>query len=506
MNRLNKFISGFCFCVAVSLLVSICEASSLSVTSSATSLTVGSSATIRITGNDAIGKVSISSSNPSVIAISSSSEWVEGSVSIKATAVAAGTATISVSGTDMANSNGDSVAPSGSVKITAKTVVAAAVDTRSSNANLTSLNIENFEISPAFSKEVTSYTASVSNEITQVKVSAIPEDTKSTTVVSGNMDLVVGQNNLTITVTAENGTKKVYNVVIDRKKSPEDINALLKSLTINNATLKNTFDINTFEYLCDNITSDINALDILAETQIEGATYQIEGNENLKSGINHVKIIVKSRDGSETKEYIITVFKSDEALSLKEDINTDSNSNIKTILKENWLTIVLSSVIVFEFIVIIYLYKKKNKSGNNLNDKNNEVKAVDIPLDEENKENSDLEYTPIIDSEKVNEGEDNTESTLDDEDEIKDSEDTDEYFDDGDGLDIDYTFDSLKALESLKRDNEVLNFNSSAEDVKVEDEKKSENDTEIEEDKKEEPEVKEEKSIFKRRSGFDRKR
>ena len=66
-------------------------------------------------------------------------------------------------------------------------------------------------LSPAFSSNVTTYTTSVGSDCDRLTVSAAPNDSKATVKVSGTrMD--PGLNTTTITVTAENGSKKVYTI------------------------------------------------------------------------------------------------------------------------------------------------------------------------------------------------------------------------------------------------------------------------------------------------------
>ena len=52
----------------------------------------------------------------------------------------------------------------------------------------------------------------------------------------------------------------------------------------------------------------VSQLDISAETEVDGATYEIVGNSDLKEGDNQVKIIVTAKDGETKREYEINVF------------------------------------------------------------------------------------------------------------------------------------------------------------------------------------------------------
>ncbi len=89
----------------------------------------------------------------------------------------------------------------------------------SSNANLSSLKVSAGSLSPAFSPSTTSYTVNVGENVTVCTVSATPQDSGATVSVSGSKNLSVGKNVRTVTVTAENGTKKSYTITIYRSSS-----------------------------------------------------------------------------------------------------------------------------------------------------------------------------------------------------------------------------------------------------------------------------------------------
>lgn len=74
------------------------------------------------------------------------------------------------------------------------------------------------ELNPAFSPEIQTYYGTVPYEGTMVIISAIAEDSLADVKVEGGRNLVVGDNEVLITVTAENGSKKVYTVNIYREE------------------------------------------------------------------------------------------------------------------------------------------------------------------------------------------------------------------------------------------------------------------------------------------------
>lgn len=96
------------------------------------------------------------------------------------------------------------------------TVTINAPYTASGNNNLSALSISPGTLSPGFSAGTTSYSASVSNSTTSVAVSAKAADGKAKVAVWGNTGLSVGNNTITVQVTAENGSKKTYTITVNR--------------------------------------------------------------------------------------------------------------------------------------------------------------------------------------------------------------------------------------------------------------------------------------------------
>lgn len=113
---------------------------------------------------------------------------------------------------DIVDGNGDPM----SVNMGNSVVTINAQPTASSNNNLSSLSISPGSLSPSFSAGTTSYRASVSNSTTNVAVSAKAADSKAKVAVWGNTGLSVGNNTITVQVTAENGSKKTYTITVNR--------------------------------------------------------------------------------------------------------------------------------------------------------------------------------------------------------------------------------------------------------------------------------------------------
>lgn len=88
----------------------------------------------------------------------------------------------------------------------------------SKNNNLSSLQISNGTLSPAFDKNTLEYSATVENEVGQITVSGNKEDSKSYVDGFKTYDLEEGNNRIEVKVTAQNGNSKTYIINVTRKE------------------------------------------------------------------------------------------------------------------------------------------------------------------------------------------------------------------------------------------------------------------------------------------------
>lgn len=92
----------------------------------------------------------------------------------------------------------------------------------SDNAKLKSLKVSGYTLSPSFSPSKTNYTVSVPYSVTKVNVSAVTSDSEAKIVsVNGNSALKVGNNTVTVTTEAANGTQKKYTITVKRLEENE---------------------------------------------------------------------------------------------------------------------------------------------------------------------------------------------------------------------------------------------------------------------------------------------
>lgn len=158
---------------------------------------------------------------------------------------------------------------------------------KSTNANLKELHLSVEGLSPAFQKTITRYNLIVGNDVSQIAVNAIPEDSNAKVAVTGNTNLKTGTNEVKITVTAQDEkTVKNYIIEVTKTENPELANANLENLAIENVTLEPEFSADIISYN-GVIGSSIENIHILAVPQIEGATVEITGADNIQFRRKH---------------------------------------------------------------------------------------------------------------------------------------------------------------------------------------------------------------------------
>ena len=110
------------------------------------------------------------------------------------------------------------------------------VDNRSKNNNIKELTIEGYELTKV---DNNNYTLSVPNDVTSVNIKATAEDTKAKVTGIGDHDLSVGENNIEVIVTAENGSQNKINIKVTRKDGYylEDLDSVLNNNKLNDINI-----------------------------------------------------------------------------------------------------------------------------------------------------------------------------------------------------------------------------------------------------------------------------
>lgn len=390
-------ISLSCFISLCIFLMGNIYASSIAV-SGASSASPGNTVNVSV-GGSFTGRVNVTVSNGS----GNKSIWVENNtVTVPVTVGSSGRTTItavSEAGTSDANgndlgvirgsksiqivqptpaptptpttpSNNTNTNSNSATKAATKRTSSSTTSTKSSNAYLSKLQINQEGLTPNFNKNKTSYAVTVGENVNDLKVTAVAEDSKSKVAISGNTGLKNGDNKIYITVTAQDGTKKVYTITVTKTGDANKSNSYLQNLIVENATLSPEFSKEIFEYDCGTVGKSVETLKILAFGENENVKIDITGNDKLSEGDNKIIVKVTSEDGTTTKEYIITVKKDSsiveenniEEINALQDTDNDNNFFNKLFkkIKNNWLVCLMYIVILVQFIEIVYLYKNQN--------------------------------------------------------------------------------------------------------------------------------------------------
>lgn len=94
-------------------------------------------------------------------------------------------------------------------------------DDRSNDSTLKSLTITSETLSPTFKSSIKEYMMTVKGDVEDLDVKAVANSSKATVKVEGNYELIEGLNIITITVTAENGTKSEYRITVTKEGNKE---------------------------------------------------------------------------------------------------------------------------------------------------------------------------------------------------------------------------------------------------------------------------------------------
>ena len=105
----------------------------------------------------------------------------------------------------------------------------------------------------------------------------------------------------------------------ENNKNVSDNNAKLEIMRLNQEGVKTDFSPDVHEYYLI-VDEDTKKLDITAVPENREAEIKITGNDNLKNGLNKIKISVTSKDKSTTEEYVINVTRTENVEAANADL------------------------------------------------------------------------------------------------------------------------------------------------------------------------------------------
>ena len=218
-------------------------------------------------------------------------------------------------------------------------------------AALTALTIDNGTLTPEFNSNTQIYTATVSDRITAIDVTATVEEGAELSIngdehTSGTpktVTLSVGSNTITIKPEIA-GTTRTYTLNVTRTAS----NVSLSNLTTDIGTWDKGFASNTYEYtvtldsLADEIEVTATPVDLGAIVTIDGEGTGDAGEQtvsvNIAAGTNSIPINITGSDGETTKTYTINVVRPGaltaltiDGISLDQDFDANNQTYTATV-------------------------------------------------------------------------------------------------------------------------------------------------------------------------------
>ena len=179
---------------------------------------------------------------------------------------------------------------------------------QSSNNYLKLLSISEGTFDKSFDKNIQNYTALISNEYESVNIDYETEDENATVKIIGNENLVLGNNQIIVRVSATNGEERDYILNVIRQEK-EEFSNYLSSLTLDKGTLTPEFKKEVNEYT---VTVPENEDTITVSGVRESIYSEVTGfgKYNLNIGRNEIYIKVISKDKKE-RTYRIVVYRSE---------------------------------------------------------------------------------------------------------------------------------------------------------------------------------------------------
>ena len=243
--------------------------------------------------------------------------------------------------------------------------------TKSSNANLKMLGIRPSEYDfSGFKSGTTTYDVTVPADVEEVEVYGTAQDSNAKVSGLGTKKLEEGKNDLSIVVTAQDGTEKIYTINVTRGESEstdstdtsgntEAQGDGLASLKIGDIELSPAFSTTVYEYTAKYI-GEGTELNVDATATDPSYTVEVTGNDNLQEGENLITILVTDSKGSNVATYQVTVNKSlvdEEAIARQQEEARQKEEQKKMIIIG-----AAAGVIVLIIIIALIIRHRRNKA------------------------------------------------------------------------------------------------------------------------------------------------
>lgn len=219
----------------------------------------------------------------------------------KVNSVAAGTS-IKISYNSVTASDGNADSSIGTVTYSAVTAAPLATDN-----TLKTLTVSNAKISPAFSSGTLNYTAEVPFEVSKLNISAQANDSKAKVAVNSPNLTPNGTTKATVTVTAENGSKKTYTISVKRAQDPNYVPSgdnNLSGITVEGFLLSPKFTADNQNYIVW-LPYETESVKISGTAADSKASLKTEGGDALLAGQDNTAKVICIAENGEQKEYTV---------------------------------------------------------------------------------------------------------------------------------------------------------------------------------------------------------
>lgn len=208
-----------------------------------------------------------------------------------------------------------------------------------------------------FLKQKTSYDVKVDSSVSEVKITAKPEDTSDRVRIDGSLvdesdnyrktiSLDNGKNEIKVKVTDDKDNQRTYTLNITRGTSTGQDSVYLDELKLSEGNIDFSKDTNSYEV---NLDESVDNIDITATPEDSEYLVTINGKElkssddfekeiSLNKGTNTIKVVVEDEVNNKKRTYTLTVNRgkatSTETDNNSEDTNNNTNTDVK---KAGWV-------------------------------------------------------------------------------------------------------------------------------------------------------------------------
>ena len=206
------------------------------------------------------------------------------------------------------------------------------------NVDLDSLSIDEAELNPGFDSTINKYNLEVDSSVNQLTIHAVPKDPKAQVIITGNKNLLRGENIVNVVVlSADKSASKTYKLTVNKLA---DINGFLNSITVTsgdiNYDLTPIYDKEINNYVVY-VPASVTKVTLDAEAESSTAIITGLGDEYVEFKDNIYNIVVTSESGN-INTYEVNVYKQYD-LTLKSltvtDAANDEELELNTIFDSN---------------------------------------------------------------------------------------------------------------------------------------------------------------------------